>query len=41
MKGLSLFSNVGIGETYLKDIGIEIIVANELHKDRADFYFDV
>ena len=38
MKGLSLFSNVGIGETYLKDIGIEIVVANELLKDRAEFY---
>jgi len=38
MKGLSLFSNVGIGETYLKDIGIEIVAANELLQDRADFY---
>ena len=38
MKGLSLFSNVGIGETYLEQIGIEIIVANELLEDRAEFY---
>lgn len=29
-KGLSLFANVGIGETYLKDIGYPIVVANEL-----------
>ena len=37
-KGLSLFANVGIGETYLKDIGYPIVVANELLKDRCEFY---
>lgn len=38
MKALSLFSNVGIGETYLNTLGIEVIVANELLEDRANFY---
>lgn len=37
-KALSLFANVGIGETYLKDIGIKSTVANELLKDRVDIY---
>lgn len=38
MNGLSLFSNVGIAETYLKDMGINIVVANELLTERAKFY---
>lgn len=38
MNALSLFSNVGIGETYLKDIGINVVVANELLAERAKFY---
>ena len=38
MKALSLFSNVGIGETYFHEVGIEVVVANELEKDRAEFY---
>ena len=38
MKGLSLFSNVGIAETYLKECGINIVVANELLEERAKFY---
>lgn len=37
-KGLSLFANVGIGETYLKDINYPIVLANELLKDRCEFY---
>jgi DNA (cytosine-5)-methyltransferase 1 len=37
-RGLSLFANVGIGETYLKDIGYPIVLANELLKDRCRFY---
>ena len=36
--GLSLFSNVGIGEAMLSDINIEIAVANEIDKKRAQFY---
>ena len=38
IKAASLFSNVGIAETYLKKYGIEVVVANELLKDRAKFY---
>ncbi len=38
MKGLSLFANVGIAETYMKDAGVDIAVANEMLKDRAAFY---
>lgn len=36
--GLSLFANVGIAETYLEDIGIKIVLANEINSKRADFY---
>ncbi len=38
MKGLSLFANVGIAETYFQEEGIEIVVANELIPERARFY---
>jgi len=38
LKALSLFANVGIGETYFSEVGIEVVVANELEKDRAEFY---
>lgn len=38
LKGLSLFANVGIAETYLADCGIDIVVANELLEERAEFY---
>ncbi len=38
MRGLSLFANVGIAETYLKDVGIDIVVANELLSERCKFY---
>ena len=38
MKCLSLFANVGIGETYFGDLGIEVAVANEFLEDRAEFY---
>lgn len=37
-RGLSLFANVGVAETYLKQIGIEIVIANELEPKRAKFY---
>lgn len=33
-----MFSNVGIAETYLKSIGFDVVLANELIKKRADFY---
>ena len=38
MNGLSLFANVGIAETFLKDVGVDIVVANELLEERAAFY---
>lgn len=38
LKGISLFSSAGIGETYFKEIGIDIVVANELVPKRADLY---
>ena len=38
IKGLSMLSNVGIAETYLKEIGIDIIIANELDSNRANLY---
>lgn len=38
MKGLSLFVNVGIAETYLEELGLDIVVANELLENRCKFY---
>lgn len=38
MKGLSLFASAGIGETYLSDIGVDIIVSNELLQKRSDLH---
>ncbi len=38
MNALSLFANIGVAEAYLKDIGIEVVVANEIDKRRADLY---
>lgn len=38
VKAISLFANVGIAETYLKDVGVEVVVANELLEERANFY---
>lgn len=38
MNGLSLFANVGIAETYLKNLGFNVKVANELLPLRASFY---
>lgn len=36
--GISMFSSGGIAETYLHNCGINIRLANELVKERADFY---
>ncbi len=36
LKGISLFASAGIGEMYLEDLGINIIVANELLQKRAE-----
>lgn len=38
VNGISLFANVGIGETYFSDKGVNICVANELIEKRAKFY---
>jgi DNA (cytosine-5)-methyltransferase 1 len=38
MNGISLFANVGIAETYLKNHNINIVVANELLEKRAEFH---
>ncbi len=38
IKGISLFSNVGIGESYLKNENVDIVVANELLEKRCRFY---
>ena len=38
LNALSLFANVGIAETYLKDVGVDVVVANELLPERARFY---
>lgn len=38
LKGLSLFANVGIAEAYMKDIGVNILLANEIDEERAKFY---
>ena len=41
LKGISLFAGAGIGETYFKDIGIDIVVANELLEKRANLYSSI
>lgn len=38
MNVVSLFANIGIGEAYLKSLGFNVIVANELEHRRADIY---
>jgi DNA (cytosine-5)-methyltransferase 1 len=38
LKGVSLFSSAGIGESFFKDEGVQITVANELLADRASLY---
>ena len=38
LKGISLFASAGIGETYFKEAGIDIVVASELLPKRGDFY---
>lgn len=38
IKAMSMFSGGGIAETYFEDIGIDVLVANELRPERARFY---
>ena len=41
LRGLSLFANVGVAEAYLEELGIEVVLANELVPERAKFYSEV
>jgi DNA (cytosine-5)-methyltransferase 1 len=41
LRGLSLFSNVGVAEAYLRSVGVKIEVANEFIPERAKFYREV
>lgn len=38
VNALSMFSNVGIAETYLSDVGVNVVIANELVEERVRFY---
>ena len=38
MKMLSLFANIGVSEAYFKDIGIDVLFANEIDSKRAQVY---
>ena len=38
MIGISMFSSAGIAETYLHKLDIDILLANELIKERAEYY---
>jgi len=38
IKGLSLFANVGIAEAYFDEIGVDILLANEINPQRAKLY---
>ena len=41
IKGLSFFSNVGVAEAYLKEIGVDMLIANEIDELRAKFYQEI
>lgn len=38
MRALSLFANIGVAEAYLEKIGVDVVLANELIKRRAELY---
>ena len=38
IKAISLFANVGVAEAYLEELGIDVVIANEIDKERAEFY---
>lgn len=38
LKAISMFSNVGMAETYFEELGIDVVIANELLKERCLFY---
>lgn len=41
LRCLSLFANVGIAEAMFSDIGVKVLIANEIIEDRAKFYSEV
>jgi len=41
ISGVSLFSNVGIAESYIENNGVKIVVANELLRERVAFYSEI
>lgn len=41
MNVLSLFSNIGVSEAYFKEIGVNVVVANELVTRRAKLYSEI
>lgn len=38
MLGISMFSSAGVAETYLEELGINMALANEIVKERAEYY---
>lgn len=38
IKAMSLFANVGVAEAYLSETDVDVVIANELEKDRVEFY---
>lgn len=38
MKVLSMFANIGVAEAYLSELGIDVVLANELIPRRAELY---
>ncbi len=38
MRVLSLFANIGVAEAYLSEIGVDVVLANELIERRANLY---
>lgn len=41
MKALSLFANIGVAEAYLDDIGVSVVLANEIDKKRSTVYSQI
>lgn len=41
LRCLSLFANVGIAEAMFSDIGVKVLIANEIIDERAKFYHEV
>lgn len=41
MRILSLFANIGVAEAYLNDIGMDVVVANEMIERRAKLYSEI